>query len=94
MRDTVLSKRDELAVDDGVGSDALERLCDLDVAAADDLATAAIERDFAALDLGDHAEAVVLVLENPVGIVERGVGQRGEHRLEAPWQIRHPAHAS
>jgi hypothetical protein len=46
----------------------------LDVAAADDLAVPAVERDFAVLDLGDHPEAVVLIFEDPVGVVERSVG--------------------
>ena len=42
MRDAVFSDRDELAVDHGVALHALQRLGDLDIAAADDLAVAAV----------------------------------------------------
>jgi hypothetical protein len=61
---------------------------------ADDFAVAAVERDFAALDFGDHAEAVVLVLEDPTGIVEGRVRQCREHRLQAFRQGRRSAHTS
>ena len=43
MRDTVLSDRDELTVDHGVARHARQRFGDLDIAAADDLAVAAVE---------------------------------------------------
>jgi hypothetical protein len=43
MRDAVLSDRDELAVDHGIALHALQRFGDLDIAAADDLAVAAVE---------------------------------------------------
>jgi len=75
MRDAILSDRNEFAIDHAVALDAFECLGDLDVAAADDFAVAAVERDLAALDFGDHAEAVVLVLEYPTGIVEGRVRQ-------------------
>ena len=48
MRDAVFSDRDEFAVDHGVALDALQRSGDLDIAVADDLAVAAVERDLAA----------------------------------------------
>ena len=50
MRDAVLSDRDELAVDHGVALHALQRFGDLDIAAADDLAVAAVERNLAPPD--------------------------------------------
>lgn len=81
MRDAVLSDRDELAVDHGVALHALQRFGDLDIAAADDLAVAAVERNLAPADFRDHAEAIVFVLENPVGVVERRIGERSEHWL-------------
>ena len=93
MRDAVLSDRDELAVDHGVALHALQRFGDLDIAAADDLAVAAVERNLAPPDFRDHPEAVVLVLENPAGVVERRVGERREHRLQALGQGRRPAHS-
>ena len=92
MRNAVLVERDKLAVDDGIALDAFERLCDLDVVVADDLAVAAVERDLAAFDLCDHAEAIVFVLENPAVIVERPIGQRGKHRLEPLRQSGDAAH--
>src|ERR1700712_263392 len=93
MRNAVLSDRDELAVDYGVALYALQRFGDLRIAAADDLAVAAVERNFAPPDFRDHPEAVVLVLENPAGIVERRVRERSEHRLQALGQGRRPAHS-
>lgn len=60
---------------------ALQRFGDLDIAAADDLAIAAVERNLAPPDFRDHPEAIVLVLKNPAGVVERRVGERSEHRL-------------
>ena len=92
MRYAVLADRDELAIDHGVALHAFERLRDLDVGVADDFAVAAVERDFAAPDLRDHAEAIVLVLEDPIGIVERRIGQRGQHGLQAFRQGRCSAH--
>src|ERR1700712_413535 len=92
MRDAVLSDRDELAVDYGVALHALQRFSDLRIAAADDLAIAAVERNPAPPDFRDHPEAVVFVLENPAGIVERRVGERREHWLQALGQGRRPAH--
>ncbi len=47
MRDAVLSKSDQFAVDDGIAPNFLKSLGDLDVAAADDLAVAAVKRDLA-----------------------------------------------
>ena len=92
MRDPVLVECDEFAVDHGVACDAFERFRDFDVTVADDLAVAAIERDLAALDLGDHAKAVVFVLEDPSRIVEGRVRQRRKHRLKAFRQCRCAAH--
>lgn len=82
MRYAVLAYRYKLAVDDGIAFDAFEGLCDFDVAMTDDFAVATIEHDLAALDLSDHAEAVVLVLEYPALLVEWHVGKRREHRLQ------------
>src|SRR3979411_1887794 len=93
MRDAVLSDRDELAVDHGVALHALQRFGDLHIAAADDLAVAAVERTLAPPDFRDHSEAVVLVLENPAGVVERRVSERSEHRLQALGQGAAPAHS-
>jgi hypothetical protein len=81
MREAVLSDRDEFAIDHGVALHALQRFGDLDIAAADDLAVAAVERNLAPPDFRDHPAAVVLVLENPAGVVERRVSERSEHRL-------------
>jgi hypothetical protein len=50
----------------GVGVNAFEGPGHLHVAVADDLAVAAVKRDLAPPDLGDHPEAVVFVLEDPV----------------------------
>jgi hypothetical protein len=83
MRDAVLADGDELAVDDRVGLHAFKRSRDLDVGMADDLSVAAIERDFAAVDLRDHPEAVILVLEYPLWIVKGGIRERRQHRLQA-----------
>ncbi len=47
MRDAFFVERHELAVDHGVAFHAFERFRDFDVAMADDLAVAAIERDLA-----------------------------------------------
>src|SRR5215213_9353034 len=88
MRDALFSDRDELAVDHGVALHALQRLGDLDIAAADDLAVAAVERNLAPPYFRDHPEAVVLVLENPARVVERRVGERREHWLQAPGKGR------
>jgi hypothetical protein len=41
---------------------------------ADDFAVAAVEGDLAAFSLRDHAKAVILIFENPPGIVEGRVG--------------------
>ena len=93
MRDAVVSDRDEFAIDHSVALHALQRFGDFHIAAADDLAIAAVERNLAPPDFCDHPEAVVLVLENPAGIVERRVGERSEHRLQALGQGRRPAHS-
>jgi hypothetical protein len=50
---------------------------------ANDLAVAAVEDDASVLDLCDHAEAVILILEYPTLVVERGVREGGKHRLQA-----------
>src|ERR1700712_3279067 len=92
MRDAVLVEHHELAVDHGIPADPFERPGNLDVVRTDDLTVAAVERDLADLDLRDHAEAVVLVLEDPILVVEWRVRQRGEHGLEALRQSRGPAH--
>ena len=52
MRDAVLSDRDELTVDHGVALHALQGFGDLDIAAADDFAVAAVERNLAPPDCG------------------------------------------
>ncbi|MCP1912849.1 hypothetical protein J2R96_005329 [Bradyrhizobium elkanii] len=81
MRNAVLSDRDELAIDHGVALHALQRFGDLDIAAADDLAVAAVECNLAPPDFRDHPEAIVLILENPAAVIERRVGERSEHWL-------------
>jgi hypothetical protein len=93
MRDAVFSDRDEFAVDHGVALDALQCFGDLDIAVTDDLAVAAVERNLAPPDFSDHPKAVVLVLEDPAGVVERRVGERRKHRLQALGQGRRPAHS-
>ena len=93
MRDAVFVERNEFAVDDGVAFDAFERFRDFDVAVADDFAVAAVKRDLAAFGLGDHAEAIVFILENPACIIERRVCQCREHRLQTFGQCRCAAHA-
>ncbi len=91
MRDAVLTDRDKLTVDHGVALHALQRFGDLHITAADDLAVAAVERNLAPPDFRDHPKAVVLVLENPARVVERSVGERREHWLQALGQGRRPA---
>src|SRR6478609_5990732 len=55
------SSSNELAIDDhGVALDPFKRLCDFDVAIANDLAIAAVKRDLAAFDFGDHPKPVIL----------------------------------
>src|ERR1700761_7036429 len=93
MGSAILSNSDQLAVDDGVTLDAFESLGDLDVAAADDLTVAAVQRHLAAADFGDHAEPVELVLEDPVGIVERQIREGCEHGLKSLGQLRRSAHS-
>ena len=52
------------------------------IAVADDLAVAGVELDVSAFDLGHHAKAIPLGLENPSRVVERRIGQRCKHRLQ------------
>ena len=66
-------KRDEEPPTEDIALDAFERFCDLDIVVANDLAVAAVEDDASVLDLCDHAEAVILMLEYPTLVVERGV---------------------
>jgi len=82
MRCPVFVQGDEFAVNHRVAFHAFERPGNFHVAVANDLAVAAVESDVTTFDLGDHAEAIILVLEDPAGIVERPVGQGGKHRLE------------
>ncbi len=35
------------------------------------------------ISLADHPKSVVLVLKHPMRINERGIGERGQHRLQA-----------
>jgi hypothetical protein len=72
---------------------AFERFGDFNIAVADDLAVAAVQSDLVVSDLGDHAEAVIFILEDPAGIVERTIGQSGKHRLKPLRQRGSPAHA-
>lgn len=67
----VLADRDELAINHGIPLHALKCFRDLQIGVADDLPVAAVERDPTTPDVGDHAETVEFVLENPIGIVER-----------------------
>lgn len=92
MRHAVLSDGDELPIDHGVAFDAFESLGDLDVGAADDLSVAAVERDAPVPDLRDHPEAVVLILEDPVGIVKGCIREGGEHWLQTLGQCGLAAH--
>jgi hypothetical protein len=86
MRDAVLADRDEFAVDHGVALHALQRFGDFHIAASDDLAVAAVERNLGPPDFRNHPEAVVLVFENPAGVVVRRVSKRSEHRLQTLGQ--------
>src|SRR5450432_3528132 len=83
MRNPVFVQCDEFAVNNGVAFDAFERLRDLDIAVANDLAVAAVKGDLATFNLRHHAKPVIFVLEDPPGIVERAIGQRGKHWLKA-----------
>ena len=85
-------KRDEEPPTEDIALDAFERFCDLDIVVANDLAVAAVEGDASVLDLCDHAEAVILILEYPTLVVERGVSEGGKHRLQAFWQCGGPGH--
>ena len=76
MRDAIFVERNQFAVDDGVAFYVFEGLSDFNVAMTDDFAVTAVKRDLAALGLGDHAEAIVFILENPAPVVERRVRQR------------------
>jgi hypothetical protein len=69
----------------GIAFHTFERFGDVNVAVADDFAVAAVEGDLATLYLGDHAKPVIFVLEDPPGIIERAIGQRGKHRLKTLW---------
>ena len=82
-RDAVRIEGDEFAIEHRVDLEALESTRDLDVAVADDLAVAAVEGNASVFDNGHHPEAVVLVFKDPVRVVERRVGERRQHRLQA-----------
>ena len=82
-RDSVPIERDELAIEDSVDFEALESTRDLDVTVADDLPVAAVEGNASIFDNGHHPEAVVLVFKDPVTVVERRVGERRQHWLQA-----------
>src|SRR4029077_5864727 len=82
-RDALAVERDQFAIQHGVGFHPLKRLRDFDITVADDLAVATVERDVPGLDAGDHTEAVVLVLEDPIGVVERRVRERSKHWLKS-----------
>ena len=65
----------------------------LEAAMAENLAVPAVEDNIAVFDLSDHAKPVILVLEDPAGVVKRNVGQRGKHRLKPLRQSGGPPHA-
>jgi hypothetical protein len=75
VRHALAVERYQLAIQNGVYLYALQRLSNLNIAMADDLAVAAVKRDPTGFDAGDHAEAVVLVLENPSRIIKRSVSE-------------------
>src|SRR4051812_8609449 len=93
MRNPIFIQGDKFAVYHGVAFHAFERFRNLDVAVADDLAVAAVKGDLARLDVRDHAKPVVLILEHPFFVVERGVRERRKHGLQSFWQRRRPAHS-
>lgn len=70
-----------------------------DVAVADDFTVATVERDFAALDLGDHSEAVVLASNtepassNGASVSVASIGCRRFGKLEVRL-IPHPSRAT
>jgi hypothetical protein len=74
MRNPVFVQGNEFAVYDRIAFHTFERFGDFDIAVADDLAVAAVKSDLAVFDLGDHAEAVIFILEDPAGIVEWSIG--------------------
>jgi hypothetical protein len=59
----------------------------------DNFAVAAVKRDLAALYFRDHAKPVIFILEDPPGIIEGAIGERGEHGLEKFRQGRYPPQA-
>ena len=91
-RHALAVERHQLAIQDSIYLYALQRLSDLDVAMADDLAVAAVKRDASGLNASDHSEAVVLVLENPAQITERSFRKDCEHGLKPLWKRRGAGH--
>src|SRR5436190_15312539 len=78
----MLIERYELSVEDGPVLDGSECLADRGILARDIVEVARIERGVTGLRHRDRAEAVPFRLEYPIGIVERLVGERGEHRAK------------
>src|SRR3990170_8717606 len=75
----MLVERHQLAVEHGLVSDGGERGTDRRVFPRDVVAVAGIERGVPGPGHGDGAEPIPLRLEHPIRIVERLVGERGEH---------------
>lgn len=53
---------------------------------------AAVKGDLTAFNCCHHAKAVILILEYPVIIIKRAIGERGEHRLQTFGQFRGTRH--
>ena len=68
-----------LPVEHGSVLDGSERGADRGIFPRDVVAVAGIERGVAGTGDGYGAEPVPFRLEHPIGIVERLVGERGEH---------------
>lgn len=83
MRDAILADGDELAIDHGVAPHVFESLSDLAVYKWLMISVAAVQSNLARANLGDHPKAVEFVFEDPFRIVERSIGQRSQHRLQA-----------
>src|SRR5262245_39179648 len=92
MREAIATDSHQFAIDHRIVLYPLQRFRDFDVILADDLAVAAVKGDLTALNGCDHAKAVILILEYPVLIIKRAIGERGEHRLQTFGQCRGTRH--
>src|SRR5436189_5665301 len=75
-------ERHEFTVQNRVAFDALQGTSDLNVAVADDLAVAAVQRGAPVFDTRHHPETVEFVFKHPGRIIERGISEGSQHRLQ------------